>query len=347
MSTPQIKKLLSHPNNDASDLERIKRVMKKYIASPWDSVNNKILDEIQYKEYLNEYKNKFEKGINNKKVKLCLMNTDDDTIKKYKQILCQGHSGNLFEHSQWSALQILKWYIDKDPIMDELDLETTLVAAFFHDIGKGGDCNVTCNENSICWFDIYSNNKYDKKGDAVHPTYCSDVILGKIPFIVDCSKNESIYINKLIAKEYPTLNINEIALAALMHWEFGKLNMGGDMEIKIKKYLDTFFESCTIININPSEKLLRLCIAVACADITAGRNIRLVPSVDGIKPADEVFLGKDPFVLFGMDKKYLSYRESLLKAFSNKSNKEGTIRRKKSKSKKKKKTSKKRKSVRK
>ena len=78
------------------------------------------------------------------------MISDDDSIKNYKKVLCQGHSGNLFEHSQWAALQILKWYIDKDPIMDDLDLETTIVATFFHDIGKGGDCINTCNENSIC-----------------------------------------------------------------------------------------------------------------------------------------------------------------------------------------------------
>ena len=237
MANNSINKLLSNPTNNSSDLEKVKRVMKKYISSPWDGVNNTILDENQYNEYLKEYKDKFESGIDNTNLKLCSLITDDDSIKNYKKVLCQGHSGNLFEHSQWAALQILKWYIDKDPIMDDLDLETTIVATFFHDIGKGGDCINTCNENSICWFDMYSPNKYHKNGDGVHPTYCSDMILGKIPFIVNCSKNETININELIAKEYPTLNINEIALAALMHWEFGKLNIeGGDIERK-KKYI--------------------------------------------------------------------------------------------------------------
>lgn len=315
MVSNSIRKLLSKQNSDISELERIKRVMKKYIASPWDAINKIVLDKNKYNEYLNEYKEKYEPEIDNYNLKLCSLNTDDVSIKTYKQILCQSHSGNLFEHSQWAALQILKWHIDKDPIMEDLDLETTIIAAFFHDIGKGGDCNQTCYEKNICWFDMYSSSKYDKKGETAHPIYCCDMILGKRPFIVNCSNNEKIYINKVIGYEFPRININEIALAALMHWEFGKLNMIGDNETKIKNYLDTFFDSCKIIQITPSIKLLKLCIAVACADITAGTNKRLVPSVDSIIPADEVFLGKDPFVFFGMDKKYLSYRENLLKAF--------------------------------
>jgi hypothetical protein len=317
MANDSINKLLSTSSNDDSGLTQIKNIMKMYIASPWDAVNNKILDENQYNEYLNEYKDKYETGTDNTNLKLCQSNTDDETIKNYKQILCQSHSGNLFEHSQWAALQILKWHIDNDPIMDGLDLETTIIAAFFHDIGKGGDCVKNCNTNGLCWFDMYSNDKYDKKGDAVHPTYCSDMILGKIDFIVNCTTNQTINIKEILLNVYPKLNIKKIALAALMHWEFGKLNMGGDSDTKIKNYLDNFFNSCKTVGITPTDELLKLCIAVACADITAGTNKRLLPSVEGIIPSKEVFLGKDPFVLFGMDKKYLGYRKSILDAFEN------------------------------
>jgi len=318
MANDRIKQLLSTSSNADSGLTQIKDIMKMYIASPWDAVNNKILDENQYNKYLNEYKDKYETGTDNTKLKLCQSNTDDETIKNYKQILCQSHSGNLFEHSQWAALQILKWHIDNDPIMDGLDLETTIIAAFFHDIGKGGDCVNNCNTNGLCWFDMYSNDKYDKKGDAVHPTYCSDMILGKIDFIVNCTTKQTINIKELLLKIYPNLNIEKIALAALMHWEFGKLNIKNEYseKIKIKNYLDMFFNSCQTLGLNPNDKLLKLCIAVACADITAGTNKRLLPSVDGIIPEKEVFLGKDPFVLFGMDKKYIDYRQSLIDAFN-------------------------------
>lgn len=318
MANDRIKQLLSTSSNGDPELTTIKTIMKQYIASPWDAVNETILDEKQYQTSLNEYKTKYENGTDDTDLKLCSSNTDDEKIKHYKQILCQSHSGNLFEHSQWAALQILKWHIDKDPIMDGLELETTLIAAFFHDIGKGGDCVYSCNTNGFCWFDMYSNDKYNKKGDAVHPTYCSDMILGKIPFIVNCTTKETINIKELLLKIYPDLNIEKIALAALMHWEFGKLNIKNDYEeeTKINNYLDMFFNSCQTLELDPNDELLKLCIAVACADITAGTNKRLLPSVDGIIPEKEVFLGKDPFVLFGMDKKYIDYRQRLIDAFN-------------------------------
>jgi hypothetical protein len=310
----------SSSGNADSELTQIKEIMKTYIASPWNAVTRTIIDQGEYNDYLKDYKTKYEEGTDNNNLKLCQLNTEDDKERNvYKQILCQSHSGNLFEHSQWAALQILKWHNDKDQIMEGLDLKTTIIAAFFHDIGKGGDCVKSCKTNGNCWFDMYSNDKYDKKGDAVHPTYCSEMILGKIPFIVNCDEEnkKTINIKNLIEKEYPGVEIKEIALAALMHWEFGKMNIpGGTADDKVQTYLTIFNESCKTIEIEPSEPLLKLCIAVACADITAGTNKRLLPNVGGITPSNEVFLGKDPFVFFGMDTKYLSYRESLLKAFN-------------------------------
>jgi hypothetical protein len=102
-----------------------------------------------------------------------------------------------------------------------------------------------------------------------------------------------------------------------MHWEFGKLNFPGkSLEQKVGIYLNTFQEMCERVGLVPSEKLLRLCMAVACADITAGTNRRLLPNVNGIRPANEKFLGKDPWVAFGMVGKYLEYRDAVLAAFS-------------------------------
>jgi len=98
MANDRIKQLLSTSSNADSGLTQIKDIMKMYIASPWDAVNNKILDENQYNKYLNEYKDKYETGTDNTKLKLCQSNTDDETIKNYKQILCQSHSGNLFDN---------------------------------------------------------------------------------------------------------------------------------------------------------------------------------------------------------------------------------------------------------
>jgi hypothetical protein len=56
-------------------------------------------------------------------------------------------------------------------------------------------------------------------------------------------------------------------------------------------------------------------MAVACADITAGTNRRLFPNLNGIVPAPERFIGKDPWVIFGMESKYLEYQEKVLAAY--------------------------------
>jgi hypothetical protein len=316
MSNPKISKLLAITNNnDTSNLEEIKSVMKTYIASPWDAINKKIYNGNLYNQYRKEYNDKFASNI--PESDLCSSKDPDpkSEINRYKGLLCKSHSGNLFEHSQWAALHILKWHDDKDPIMDGLDLETTLIAAFFHDIGKGGDC-IKTTENGETWLDIYSKEKYNGEGEANHPIHCSNMILGKKDFIINCKNDHKINIKNLIEKEYPDVKIKDIALAALMHWEFGKLNIpGGNADDKVQTYLTIFNESCKTIEIEPSEQLLKLCIAVACADIAAGSNKRLLPNVGGITPADEVWLGIDPFVSYGMDKKYLVYRKSILDAF--------------------------------
>jgi len=314
-----IAKLLSKNinNNSKSTLNSIKRVMKGYIASPWNAIDKNIMNTSEYGQVLNEYK-KINQTVNKKALCQSKINS---TNKRYpfQQKLCQSHSGNLFEHSQWSALQILKWSNDKDPVMDGVDLRTAIVAAFFHDIGKGGDCVKTCKDT--CWLNMYAAKKYNGKGNAIHPSYSGDMILGSIPFKLSCEQcnhNCEVNIRDTITEAFPDIPINEVALAAFMHWEFGKLNIPGKSEEeKIAIYLQNFKESCAKCGLTPSENLLKLCIAVACADITAGTNRRLQPNVNGIVPANEKFIGKDPWVIFGMEAKYLEYREKVLAAFTN------------------------------
>jgi hypothetical protein len=50
--------------------------------------------------------------------------------------------------------------------------------------------------------------------------------------------------------------------------------------------------------------------------VTAGTNRRLQPNVNGIVPANEIFIGKDPWVIFGMEAKYLEYRDKVLAAYN-------------------------------
>ena len=292
--------------------------MKQYIASPWDAINKKIMNTSKYKEHINAYKALTGSNAIDKKA-LCQSKINSANARfPYQMKLCQSHSGNLFEHSQWSALQIIKWHKESDPIIDGIDIRTAIIAAFFHDIGKGGDCVKTCNDK--CWLDMYADTKYNSKGNAVHPKYSSDMILGNKMFRLRCDKNNCVgcelNIKTVLENEFPDIDIKEIALAAEMHWEFGKLNIPGKLESeKIDIYLTNFKHACEKCGVVPTEMLLRLCMAVACADITAGSNRRLLPSVNGIEPAKEKFIGKDPWVIFGMESKYLDYQEKVLNAY--------------------------------
>lgn len=156
----------------------------------------------------------------------------------------------------------------------------------------------------------------------LEPKYSTDMILGNKMFRLRCDKNNCVgcelNIKSVLENEFPDINIKEIALAAEMHWEFGKLNIPGKSESeKIDIYLTNFKHACEKCGLVPTEMLLRLCMAVACADITAGTNRRLLPSINGIEPAKEKFIGKDPWVIFGMESKYLDYQDKVLNAYLN------------------------------
>ena len=297
-----------------AQIKALKGAMATYIASPWDAIDKAIMDSAAYETLRRraETDNVDLRG-------LCAARLDpSDSAHGYQQKLCQSHAGDLLEHSQWSALQILKWHIEGDQVMDGVHLDTAIVSAFFHDVGKGGDCVETCS-GGACWRDMYSNRKYDGKGEQEHPLRSGDMILGKTPFIVHCSScagNCTIDVRRLITKTFKTAQVSHVALAAYMHWEFGKMNIpGAGEQEKIAAYFRAFDAACARCELAPDAGLLRLCIAVACADITAGTNRRLTPHVAGIVPAAERYLGKDPWTLFAMDKKYLIYRTLLLDAY--------------------------------
>jgi hypothetical protein len=142
-------------SNNTTNIGKIKKIMKKYIASPWDAMDKHIMNTSEYSRYVNNYKKLTGTGFDIKRICQSKINASNERYP-YQMRICQSHSGNLFEHSQWSALQIIKWFNDKDPIIDGVDMKTAIVAAFFHDIGKGGDCIQTCKEG-VCWLDMYAD----------------------------------------------------------------------------------------------------------------------------------------------------------------------------------------------
>jgi uncharacterized UBP type Zn finger protein len=138
----------------------------------------------------------------------------------------------------------------------ELIYEQQIVAAFFHDIGKGGDCVKTCKDT--CWLNMYAGKKYNGKENAIHPSYSGDMILGTIPLRLSCehcNNNCEVNITSTIIEAFPDVPINEVALAAFMHWEFGKLNIPGKSEEERSKnlYSKISKNQCAKCGLTPSE----------------------------------------------------------------------------------------------
>jgi hypothetical protein len=294
-------KLLTSPD---SMLKSISNDMKKYIATPWNPSTSKLISVNDYNQILQKYE--AEKGQTFSEVKYDLQVNRTPLDIEYS-VLRQGHGGNLFEHSKWSALQIIQWFKDLNPLVEGVDKETAYVAALFHDIGKGGDCT----------YDMYADGKYGPgKGDWAHPERCGDMILNGKPLYNICRNGTVINnynIKKYIKQIYPHVNINEIALAAYMHWEFGRINIPGkEIGEKIKTYLQTFRKYCSKCNLRPSKPLLKLCIIVSCADISAGSSTRLT---NVLNVPEQNYISTDPWVAYGMDKNYLIYRKLVLDSF--------------------------------
>ena len=264
-------------------------LMYKYESSPYDSIFNKLFDIYEYDKLMDETKPNCE---------------NRENMLNFR--LCQTHGGDLFAHSQWSALQIIKWFDENNSLIEDLDINETVLCAFFHDIGKGYDCI----------FNMYDSNKYDKKGDHVHPNYCGNVILGKIDVQKCDGTGEKINIKDFFNKYYSAYDITHIALTAYMHWEFGKLNIGPDTELlfRVFGYLHTFFQTCLKLKIDHTEKLLKLCIAIGCADITASTNSRFKDHNfgDKITIAKQRYASFNPWEFYGMEQKYINYRHHIL-----------------------------------
>ena len=272
-----------------NDICTLKMLMYRYESSPYDKIINKLFDNYKYDKLIDETKPSCE-NMNN--------------MLNFR--LCQSHGGDLFAHSQWSALQIIKWFDDDDKIIDNLNLNETVLCAFFHDIGKGYDC----------LFNMYDSQKYDKKGDHVHPDYCGDVILGKIELQKCDGTGKKINIKEFFTTNFNHYDIKHIALTAYMHWEFGKLNIGDDeyLSFRVFGYLHTFFQTCLKLELDPTEYLLKLCIAVACADITASTNSRFTNHNfgDNITIAKQKYESFNPWEYYKMNERYNDYRNHVL-----------------------------------
>jgi len=205
----------------------------------------------------------------------------------------QSHGGDLFQHSQWSALYLTLWY-ERAKLYPKLHqlltqvvkskLFTTVISddlqekigflqlcGFLHDIGKGGDGE----------YDMYAEKKYAGKGDQAHPEYSKNYIL-----------NPGKKYNNLLAPlleelfmryKNPTQARMIVVLCAAVHWDFGKLNIpdGSPGHLTPTQYIKGVREMAKSLTIykrdaNDFITLIKLSMVVSCADIASAYNVELL-----------------------------------------------------------------------
>jgi len=242
-----------------------------------------------------------------------------------KDLPPQSHGGDLFQHSQWSALYLEKWFNDtsneyhklKQIINDVVNspLFNTIISddqnkkirflqlcGFLHDIGKGGDCSENSDLGNCEFYDMYSNTKWaGVGGEQFHPAICKQITLepgmrydGQLQILMDEITQPGMYKDGMCAKVI-------ISLCGALHWEFGKLNIpAGNGGITENQYIDKIIDEINTVNTRCKIDLKRyictltkLFMAVSCADIAAASNEELLGHEDlNIRPAKEIYVNE-------------------------------------------------------
>jgi hypothetical protein len=230
------------------------------------------------------------------------------------------HGGNLQEHSLWTEMQVTAWLKSNHPLARGAHPRLAVAGALLHDIGKGGDCVQSCID-SQCFLDTYSPSKYDGRPDGVHPDVGAGYIMGTSPYYLTCGvfDRDVLDVDAVLRNLKVSRKKKEVALIVWMHWEFGKINIGAanDAARRANAYVATFLERCGIMQVNPTAKLMCTCILVACADIGAGTNTRLIQdglatSVTGMELPSLVYKSSDPWESYGMAAKAVGYKQMVL-----------------------------------
>jgi len=205
----------------------------------------------------------------------------------------QSHGGDLFQHSQWTALYLENWarsdakYPELHAILNDVlqsklirvaisdDNKTKLTfikfCGFMHDIGKGGD-NI---------YDMYQENKYGPgTSDGVHPSHCAEALVNPgTRYGGDLAQTLKTVLPQF---KLPQVALFMAALCAHTHWEFGKLSFPPDKRefneigyiILIRRVKDELESKLGVFIDNGDDfiTLIKLCMALSCADVASAYN---------------------------------------------------------------------------
>lgn len=200
-----------------------------------------------------------------------------EDMSNYKTSGGQHHSGNVLEHSMWTALYMQRLIRDFSDDISSLNNESSqwiegikgnnfrplLAACFLHDIGKGGD--------NVLLFDDKVN----------HPDKGAGYILGTEKYkMVD---NVGILNFDLVLKEMGVYEFrNVIAVLIQSHQLFGKVMKG---ELNIKKFVSEMkvrVEEKMRTSPKDFRQIMLMTMALTAADVMAARMFEVEERGDDI-----------------------------------------------------------------
>lgn len=207
------------------------------------------------------------------------------------------HAGDLYEHSWWAAMSVHRWKRKRHRLTEGVALEEGMLAALLHDVGKAGDCV----------FDTAQAGKYGPGTTAkAHVVRGGDLLMGRAPYVIECSSGVSVDLVQMVRESHPSLDPRRLAVTSYMHYDFGLLRGQGDHAFE--DYVLKFRTTCKDCGLRPSLSLLKLSIAVSCADIAGASGKRL----EGPKEKYESF---DPWHKYGMNKDAVQMRDQVIKVY--------------------------------
>lgn len=260
------------------------------------------------------------------------------------------HPGDTFEHSAWSEKAVEMWFDNCDEWVQGLNRKTAAIAAYLHDIGKGGDM-----EYRYLWkeshpevgfkqlldqkdFNYLSNSDFEKvKKDAYAkiPTPNSPEPAVSLP--------KDIKINEFdFTKWFREHNVNSdeqklIAITVGIHYQFGLVlkeiseiekNKSTDTKENIfKKFLDKLKDLTKETNYNCgiiTEEQVKLAIMIGAADLRGTDEVDYPSKVIGTLP-DKITIpegkikfknGEAPYDLYGLEVKGKKIRKEILNYFN-------------------------------
>lgn len=282
---------INHIHNGKKQGERLGEFV---IANPHISLT---------RDYSNEHDWQYQGHFRNKQIKLMY-----DIMSKYKTYNVDFHSGNLLEHSIWTALYLEEWFKTKHVWCSGIFRKYAKIAifsAFLHDIGKV--------QEKHFYYNVHS-----------HPHNGKTLLLNtqKI-FVNDCPNSELLDFNKLFKSlNFMKEDLKLTGFIAELHWEFGNCIATGETPQHYLSMCTKMYNKLKFKTI-PLKQCVNMLIAISAADIKATQQYINIETLkqhknykssyfSWLKNRSKVWPGKNAYKDFKIEEKGLPLRSKIL-----------------------------------